>query len=469
MRGGLALGAPAATGAFTGSRRMVADRDSGWRGEAPVWGVALLILVLIWRVPDIAHLPGFLQPLWGTLLIAVAATVAGRNGWHQREVWSHPIARGLIVLSLVMLIGAVFSMQRVGSFSFFLKRMMPNLALAWLAAAAVRGSREADLLARVTVVGAAMFSLVALAVGYAGVEGRWTGYAYYDPNDLALHLVATMPLAVYFLRPRMAGAAWSVIAGGSLLLFLLVLVKTESRGGLLGLVAVAGLLALTYDAIPARVRIGGMLAGVLALGALGSERFWARIQTILEPQSDYNLDVRNPSGRIEIWKRGLGYIAENPVLGVGLNAYLVAEARLPEIARQRRMAGRSLNYGHVAHNLFIHVGVELGLVGLAVFVWLLWKCWRTLAGARRVRRSAGADAADRSAALARVLAISLAGYLVCSMFLSAPYFPFLYLLLGLAVGLARSAGREPVEVPAPVPPRPARVPRGRGGLVRDAS
>ncbi len=56
------------------------------------------------------------------------------------------------------------------------------------------------------------------------------------------------------------------------------------------------------------------------------------------------------NNRIPIWRQGLASFAEHPLLGVGSNMY------------------RSVNsFGNVAHNSFISILVELGLIGFAMF------------------------------------------------------------------------------------------------------
>jgi hypothetical protein len=109
------------------------------------------------------------------------------------------------------------------------------------------------------------------------------------------------------------------------------------------------------------------------------------------------------------------------------------------------MAGRRVQT-LVAHNTYLHVAAELGLVGLVLFVALLVRAAQTLV---TVRRSVGGD--TRLGAFAHVLLASLIGYAVCGFFQSAAYFPFFFLLLGLAAATGALLVTD-------------RRPRGRGGL-----
>jgi hypothetical protein len=178
--------------------------------------------------------------------------------------------------------------------------------------------------------------------------------------------------------------------------------------------------------------------------------------TILRPQEDYNWF--DETGRLAVWRRGLGYIQSRPVLGLGVDGFRRAEREMSPIARERRAAGRGVP-DLVAHNMFIHVAAELGLPALLAFVALLFSTARTLL---RVQRSRDPTLADgRFSAFARALFASLIGFCVCGMFLSVAYFPYLQVVLGLTVVLGALA---------PVPERrPQRaVVRGGYGLISDA-
>ena len=470
MRGGLVVGERAL------ERTPAAVPRSALIEMLPLVGVSAMIMAMIWRGQEIVHIPGALQPVWGSVGLAILTAVIGRAGWERAAVLRNPVARALMVFALIAILGVATSLAPRGSASYFVKHLVPALVMAWTAATAIRGARDAEWLLLVCVAGAALFSLHALQVGYAGPDGRWTGFPYYDPNDLALHLVATIPLAAYFFR-RGTSIVARLIAAGALGLCLLAIVKSESRGGLIGLLVVGAYVLVMFRAIPGRARVAGLVLGVVAIGALATGRYWSRIQTMLQPESDYNMDRNDPTGRIQLWKRGLHYATERPVLGVGLNAYITAESQLSPAARQRRIEGGSVNFMLIAHNTFVHIAAELGFIAVGVFVYMLWRARRGMVRVVQARRAAGAEAADRSAALARALIASLIGFITCGLFLSAPYFPFLYLLLGLVVGLERvetatapdASGVVYVPADPDAPPRGSRdlatLP-GRGGLVR---
>jgi O-antigen ligase len=67
--------------------------------------------------------------------------------------------------------------------------------------------------------------------------------------------------------------------------------------------------------------------------------------------------------RIRIWMQGLASLRQNPLLGVGAGAYVT-------------VTGAGGGKAYVAHNTFISVAVELGLVGLALYLAYIYMLFR---------------------------------------------------------------------------------------------
>jgi len=173
-------------------------------------------------------------------------------------------------------------------------------------------------------------------------------------------------------------------------------------------------------------------------GTTASDRYWTQMQTIVHPDQDYN--STSEAGRLQIWKRGLGYMAERPVFGVGMHNFAVAEGTISPLSRLQER-GVGVLWG-AAHNSFIQVGTELGVPGLLLFLGVIASAFRSL---RRVaRHPPGVSAAARDRArLAQSLMAALVGFVVGAFFLSLAFADMLYTLaaLGIAVGkITRSRG-----------------------------
>jgi len=152
----------------------------------------------------------------------------------------------------------------------------------------------------------------------------------------------------------------------------------------------------------------------------------------------------------------------HPVLGVGANAFEQAEGNLSEISRQYAAENRGLKWS-TAHNSFVLVGAELGFTGLLLFVTMIGTSFAHL-----VRIKTGPDGdpdvTPEDAAFSQTLIASLLSFCIAGFFVSATYFAFLYVLVGLIVAedslRARrraSGARVPAAISAATPASKARV------------
>jgi O-antigen ligase len=206
--------------------------------------------------------------------------------------------------------------------------------------------------------------------------------------------------------------------------------------------AVAGFVLFRFTTIPARSRVAGLAVIIAVVFFAASARYWEQMQTVLNPHEDYNTTTE--TGRVKIWERGMGYMASNPVLGVGAANFPVAEGTISPMAG-RAEYGRGVRWG-AAHNSFVQIGAELGVPGLVCFVGAI------IAALLALRRAAGAALRVGRAALgvsrlAQSIMAALIGFTVGGLFLSLGYSDMLYTLLALAVGLTKVVTAELQAVP----------------------
>jgi O-antigen ligase len=214
-------------------------------------------------------------------------------------------------------------------------------------------------------------------------------------------------LAHYFQRP---GYGW--IAG---LLFLADLL-TFSRGGYLGLLA--AVLAYAVFSHPVfsiegrrrlRLVLGGVLLALLITGGPILSRFF----------TSFSVTDASSAERVVLWQEALRTITHAPVLGTGLGNYLTS-------ARPFAVPGTPF----YAHNLYLDVAVELGLVGLIFFLGIFLAALWFLA--REKRRWVFTPAVFAALIL----------YLMHSFFETALFSLHVTLLLILCLALAETVGTE---------------------------
>ena len=96
---------------------------------------------------------------------------------------------------------------------------------------------------------------------------------------------------------------------------------------------------------------------------------------------------------------------DHPIVGVGLNNYLV---RSPEYARDvgtLRFAELIAERPHVVHNTYLQLFAETGLIGLGLFLIVVIGCLRLVS--RRVAAVRGGRRTGLDAALATTLLIAI--------------------------------------------------------------
>ncbi len=378
-----------------------------------------------------------LIPLHPILVFALASIVIyalDRHGVRRLRTLRHPIT--FCVLGILGLVAwsVPFSLNAGRSLQFLYSEFAKTVVMFLLVAASVRTVADVERLARVFLIAATLYAVVAIARDQTAGSARLDNLYTYDSNDFALFMVVSLPFAFHFLA-HARGLRSRVFALLSITVLCVGVLLSGSRGGFL---AAAGLL-LFYLLSNRSTRIWwrlGVVATVLIAGLIAAQGwYWQRMDSLLHVSSDYN--VTTPYGRVQIWKRGIGYMLSRPFTGVGAVSFGKAEGTLSEVAQMRAKEGKGTPW-RAAHNSFVQIGAELGVGGLLMLVGLLMVSLRALgrAGAfARTRRAVARGSPD--GALAFALAASLVGWMIAAFFLSQAYYDIIYALVGIVLGLAK--------------------------------
>jgi O-antigen ligase len=433
--------------------------------------IGVVLFAYVWRIQDAFPILGKLQLPMLALFAALVFFASTKQPVRRVSlIKQQPTSRLMIMLMIIMIIGVPFSLWRGHSATFVLKSFLPNALFFVLVAASIRSIRDIEWYALMNLYGALVFATVVSVFFSVGSDGRLGNLIFYDANDFALVMDCTVPFAVYFLG-KGHKKSHRRVAIAALAMILTAIVKSGSRGGFIGLIAVALYVLLRYRAIPSRVRLMVTVAGVALFLGFGSDKYWTMMSTILHPTADYN--YTDSEGRIEVWKRGLGYMLHSPIVGVGVAAYPIAEGG-SDLALSQAAEGRGFKWS-VAHNSFLETGAELGIPGLIVFIAML-----SVTGSTLTRISPRGRFAPwisrREMALAQMLIGALIAFAVAGVFVSAENFAYLYFLLALAVGLIKIVRMRAMMAPVVRPqinvrlaPRtPAAEPEPDLGWVRNS-
>jgi O-antigen ligase len=272
-----------------------------------------------------------------------------------------------------------------------------------------------------------------------GDEGRLGG-SLGEPNELAAVLVAGIVLAVglaMVVRGLLLRLGLIVAAGTCLLSTFL----TLSRGGLIAL-AVA-MVALVF--VAGRWRSAATALAVVALAALVG--FFAFVAT--PEQRGRVTEVGTGSGRSDIWTVGWRMVQGNPGIGVGVGQFQLSSVHYLIKPGAIQRSDLIIDTPKVAHNIYLQVLAELGIVGFVPFVLILGFGLACCLGAARAferRRDLGMEL------MSRAVFVALVGILAADFFVSQQFSKQLWLLLGLGPALLAIATRSGAEADEPVAP-----------------
>lgn len=243
--------------------------------------------------------------------------------------------------------------------------------------------------------------------------------------DLSVEMLMFSPIAfelALFLRPHVRRALYWILMLLPLTGAMTVL-AASSRGAQLGLAAQAGQVAYQRK-LNLRVLFATALIAWAGYALLpGAEK--ARFRSA----GDDNTSVQ----RIDYLKAGVRMIREHPVLGIGyFNFAPYYAVHYP----QKLWHGQS----QLPHNIFIQVGTDSGLLGLGIFLILIY---RNFQSAKIIQRECktNKDAPPFAASVARGLATSTVGFIIAGQFDTISYYPFFWINLALTVSLANIVAR----------------------------
>ena len=240
-----------------------------------------------------------------------------------------------------------------------------------------------------------------------------------NPSDFAFILATTLPLSFWLLgdAPR-----WRVPLFAAIGLIASATVLSLSRGTMVGLAAGLAWMVVVDRRHVRLVLGGGVLALAVALLVIRSDP--SRFETALlykQKVADYNVTTR-----YDAWNAAAELAVEKPLLGVGPGNF-----RFYYNEQTGRPVGTHNLY--VAHNAYLDVAAELGLLAMVLFLVYLGMIMSRLTVA--ARRGYGLPG------YARALRVSLLIAIVSAVFVSEQYYAPFWLLGGLATAVWAEGGR----------------------------
>ncbi len=279
---------------------------------------------------------------------------------------------------------------------------------------------------------------------YMRFGGR-LGVGLYEANYFALALILLIPLAIIIARQQ--GNIWLRYAWfGGVIAMLASVVMTGSRGGFVG-----GLICLTALSIRMAqqrvffpiLAVVGLLASVAIFPTVLGERLLASgIGTSDSEVADAHGVSASNDAHSDLFRAGLLMIQDKPIFGVGLGRFKeVSMDYFPILVKPR-----------IAHNTYLHIGAESGLITLGCFVLFLVFVFQSL---NRSAQYALALHEPRIYEWVIGIQCGLCGWFVSAFFVSAQYEKFFWALIFMTIVLERlltDAYWARVEATSPVRP-----------------
>lgn len=317
----------------------------------------------------------------------------------------------------------------------FLIRYAMFLGLTFLVTDQIRTFKEAALLAWVVTVAGGAAAVVGLSGFLGGGELRAQG-PLSDPNDLAFALLFALAVGSFLIVQQRGGSRALLVA--MIAVIVAGIGATLSRGALVG--AAAGAL---WAAVVGRVRIRHLVAAsIVAFGAVVVLYALAPEQISFALELKQNYDPVTVGQRLDRWRVAVDMFASNPLTGVGVGQYGVL---FLQFGGTGFLDYDNLALHHVAHNMYLEVVAETGLLGLIPFLALFGLAvWLSIDSVTRLRRRASGAQAEESDRLrawlsqAQGASVALVALLVASMFLSEQYFVFVWVALALVIAINRA-------------------------------
>ncbi len=187
------------------------------------------------------------------------------------------------------------------------------------------------------------------------------------PNVLAGTLLLFLPIPmVFMLRPLLSqqqsqnydffallyGKGWQLWHGATALLLFGSLVLTQSRGALLGFSAAIIVIAFSLGGSKMR----RLILGSTLVAALLSGLFPHYFSTLLS-QITSDSAISTGAVRLEIWSRAYYMVQDFPFTGIGMGNF----QQLHELMYPLFLTSEIIPH---AHNLFLQIATDLGLIGL---------------------------------------------------------------------------------------------------------
>ncbi len=396
----------------------------------PFLMVLLFVVFSFFRIHEVfPQLYNFKIPL----LLSMASL--GALIWHvgltrKVKIYWRPELTAISIFFMLVIIGIIMSGNRPIAIEYFKniywKIALMTFAIAWL----TRTTQDFSLASRLITFFGLLVGLVALYNSINGIGliegtrvtiGRNIGSVLGDPNDLALVLMFPVAFATSLIMTQGIGHFSKLLGIISVPILFFAVIATQSRGGLLGILAVFGVYA--YRRIQSKalfISLALITATAIFIIAGISERASGGA-------GEAGIDA-SAMGRLYAWEAAFGMALDNPLTGVGIDNFY---------SNYFFYSPHWDGLNHAVHSTWFGVLAETGFLGLIVFITIISLLIKTaIHSLNRVERQHEKINPAIHATAQAVLA-GLVGTVVSGTFLTQGFTWPIYILAARVVAVAR--------------------------------
>jgi len=260
---------------------------------------------------------------------------------------------------------------------------------------------------------------IGLVEGTRVTIGRDIGSLLGDPNDLALVLLYPMSFAIATFLEKSLSTFERLFSFSTFCILFYALLATQSRGGLLGFLAVSSLFA--YNRVRSKVLLfsGGAIAvAVLFIVAGISDRASGGA-------AEEGID-ESAMGRIYAWEAAWNMALDNPIFGVGISNFYY---------NYFYYSSHWDGQNHAVHSTWFGILAESGFVGLLLFISLIAS---TLIMSLKMLKKVNHDKHSPGIRVALNAApAGIIGFIISGTFLTQGFIWPVYLQVALVIALKR--------------------------------
>jgi O-antigen ligase len=369
--------------------------------------------------------------LMGLLLVlSWLALLTTRRG-ERRVVFSHPWFVYVLILFVGWAATSLIWAEEPGAVIEAIQRYVPNAMLFLIVFSAVRTRQQAMWVVGAFVIGALLSAIYGLIVPTDPVATDRLSGAEGNANETAAALVAGAALAGALAAAlkgqpllRLGAAIGVPLCGYAIFL-------TLSRGGLVALGA--ALLAAVFVAGRWRPQVLAF-AGIAAASAVVYFAFFAPVTS-----EQRVTQLEGGTGRVDIWKVGWRMVEANPLHGVGAGNFQNSSVHFLLQPGAIARADFIVDTPKAAHNTYLGILAELGIVGLVLFLIILGFALTTTV---KAMRSFARQNDTQMEIISRALFVALIGLLAAACFGSREFSKQLWMLMSLGPALLAMAENQ---------------------------